>query len=75
MSILHNYTILKPIGEGTFGKVKRNSNLVATHKLTGQRVAIKYIKKSAAKGMGIEKNICREVKISKRFSHPNIVKM
>lgn len=75
MSELENYVILSSIGEGAFGKVKRKSYSVAKHRLTEQKVAIKFIKKSVAKSLNLETNIIREVRISKKFSHPYIVKM
>lgn len=65
----NNYVIIKTIGRGNFAKVK-----LAYHKPTGVEVAIKVINKSQMTPQSLSK-IEREVKIMKRISHPNIVKL
>lgn len=64
-----NYVFQKTIGEGNFAKVK-----LATHKLTGQEVAVKVIDKSVLDEKKLSK-LYREVKIMKGLHHPNIVKL
>ncbi|KAI8138004.1 kinase-like domain-containing protein [Fennellomyces sp. T-0311] len=56
------YSIGETIGEGTFGKVK-----LGTHKLTGQKVAIKRISKQHAP------MVAREIHLHRQLKHPNIV--
>ncbi|CAO3597340.1 unnamed protein product [Absidia cylindrospora] len=58
------YTIGDTIGEGTYGKVK-----LATHKLTGQHVAVKKINKQHAS------MIAREIHHHRQLEHPNIVRI
>ncbi|XP_066375896.1 cyclin-dependent kinase F-4-like [Miscanthus floridulus] len=62
------YTIIKEVGDGTFGSVWR-----ATNKESGEVVAIKKMKK---KYYSWEECInLREVKSLRRMNHPNIVKL
>ena len=75
MANLDNYTIIKNLGSGAFGHVKRNQNIVARHNLTNTQVAIKVIKKKLAKDQGVLRNIKLESKVLHEFSHPNIVKL
>jgi serine/threonine protein kinase len=75
MANLDNYKIVKNLGSGAFGNVKRNTHLVAQHILTQQFVAIKIIKKQLAREQGSLNNIKREARYLKTFSHPNIIKL
>ena len=75
MSELKNYSILKYLGEGGYGKVKCNNNIVAKNIVTQQKVAIKYIKISLIKSKNLVKNLIREAKILRKFNHPYIVKL
>ncbi|CAG8446839.1 13735_t:CDS:2 [Dentiscutata heterogama] len=59
-----NYILEDTIGEGTYGKVK-----LATHKLTGQKVAIKIIPKIHAE------NLTREIHHHRYLHHPNIISL
>ncbi|CAG8694138.1 3335_t:CDS:2, partial [Gigaspora margarita] len=59
-----NYILENTIGEGTYGKVK-----LATHKLTGQKVAIKIIPKIHAE------NLTREIHHHRYLHHPNIISL
>jgi len=65
-----NYKYIKTIGEGTFGKVK-----LATHILTGEKVAIKILEKNLIKGKNEYERIEREIKYLKLFNHPNIIQI
>ncbi|CAG8609755.1 15880_t:CDS:10 [Funneliformis mosseae] len=59
-----NYVLEKTLGEGSYGKVK-----LATHKLTGRKVAIKIIPKIHAE------NLTREIHHHRYLHHPNIISL
>lgn len=63
------YDLEKSVGEGNFAKVK-----LATHTLTGQKVAVKIIDKSKLDKQ-TSKKLFREVRIMKMLNHPNIVRL
>ena len=67
---LENYTFIKTIGEGTFGKVK-----LAIHKLTQEKVAIKILEKKKINNEKDLERIKKEIKYLKMLNHPNIVKI
>ena len=69
-NVITNYKYIKTIGEGTFGKVK-----LATHILTGEKVAIKILEKNLIKGKSEYERIEREIKYLKLFNHPNIIQI
>lgn len=75
MAGLENYKILKTLGTGTFGKVERKFYLVAEHLITKAKVAIKFILKEASKDYALDIKTIREIKILKRFNHPNIIRL
>ena len=58
------------IGEGTFGKVK-----LATHILTGQKVAIKILEKDRITDKKDIERVSREIHILKKIRHPNLVQL
>ena len=60
----------KTIGEGTFGKVK-----VATHILTGEKVAIKILEKERIIDVADVERVAREIHILKLIRHPNIIQL
>ncbi|TYH42705.1 hypothetical protein ES332_D11G080400v1 [Gossypium tomentosum] len=64
------YKLGRRIGIGTFGKVK-----IAEHVLTGHKVAIKILKLTKIKNMGMEETVRREIKISRLFMHPHIIRL
>jgi len=67
---LTNYTFIKTIGEGTFGKVK-----LALHNLTQEKVAIKILEKNKIRDKKDLERIEKEIKYMKMLNHPNIVKI
>ena len=67
---LENYSFLKTIGEGTFGKVK-----LAMHKITQEKVAIKILEKKKINSKKDLERIEKEIKYLKILNHPNIVKI
>eukprot|EP01114_Cavostelium_apophysatum_P005410 TRINITY_DN1635_c0_g1_i1.p1 TRINITY_DN1635_c0_g1~~TRINITY_DN1635_c0_g1_i1.p1 ORF type:complete len:642 (+),score=120.86 TRINITY_DN1635_c0_g1_i1:150-2075(+) len=64
---LGNYVVEKTIGQGSYGKVK-----VATHKDTGDRFAVKILRKDRIQDLD---RVRREIDIMKEVDHPNIVKL
>eukprot|EP01094_Clydonella_sp_ATCC50884_P025484 TRINITY_DN670_c1_g1_i1.p1 TRINITY_DN670_c1_g1~~TRINITY_DN670_c1_g1_i1.p1 ORF type:complete len:390 (+),score=108.39 TRINITY_DN670_c1_g1_i1:121-1170(+) len=64
-----HYDLGKVIGKGGFSVV-----VEATEKATGEKFAVKCIKKTMVEGEDI-KLLRREIKIMKRVNHPNILKL
>jgi 5'-AMP-activated protein kinase catalytic alpha subunit len=65
------YRVLgKTLGEGTFGKVK-----LATHILTGEKVAIKMLEKQKIVDQSDIERVTREIQILKQVRHPNLVQL
>ena len=69
LSGIGDYVFDRTVGEGQFGKVK-----VATHKLSGMRVAIKIINKLKLTADTL-RMVHREVAIMKMLRHPNIIRL
>ena len=69
-SILSNYTIIKDLGEGTFGKVK-----LGVHVPTKEKVAIKILEKEKIVDEGDRERVSREIQILKIIRHPNITQL
>lgn len=65
-----NYIIDKNLGKGTFGDVK-----LATHVLTGEKVAIKILEKAKISREEDFNRVVREIQVLKMLNHPNIVKL
>ena len=63
-----HYVFGKTLGEGTFGKVK-----LATHLLTGEKVAIKILEKSKIVDKSDIERVSREIQILKIIRHPHII--
>ncbi|KAI9342034.1 kinase-like domain-containing protein [Obelidium mucronatum] len=63
------YDLEKAVGEGNFAKVK-----LATHCLTGEKVAVKIIDKEKLDS-ATAKKLFREVRIMKLLNHPHIVRL
>ena len=60
----------KTLGKGTFGKVK-----LATHTLTGEKVAIKILEKEKIVDVADVERVYREIHILKLIRHPNIIQL
>lgn len=75
MSSLASYRILRSLGGGTFGKVKRNFYSVAKHMITSALVAIKVLNKSEIRSKNLTVKVKREIEILSSFHHPNIVRL
>ena len=85
-SKLGEYTVIKDIAEGTFGKVKSTSCtllpqapltlcLVATHTITGHKVAMKYISKAEIQREKTKTRVRREFEYMRTLRHPHITKL
>uniref|UniRef100_V5EXJ8 non-specific serine/threonine protein kinase n=1 Tax=Kalmanozyma brasiliensis (strain GHG001) TaxID=1365824 RepID=V5EXJ8_KALBG len=64
LKMVGNYTLQRPIGEGTFGKVR-----LGLHRLTNTRVAIKQIPKAQSA------SLTREIHHHRRLHHPNVMQL
>jgi len=70
-TVIGDYQILKRIGIGSTAKVK-----LGQHKVTGQKAAIKIMKKKRFQEQpNLGEKIRREVSLMKVFNHPNLLKL
>ncbi|KAG6840085.1 hypothetical protein C0991_009062 [Blastosporella zonata] len=69
-SKLGEYTVIQDIAEGTFGKVK-----MATHTITGHKVAMKYISKAVIHREKTKTRVRREFEYMRTLRHPHIIKL
>eukprot|EP00592_Proboscia_alata_P008265 CAMPEP_0194351992 /NCGR_PEP_ID=MMETSP0174-20130528/366_1 /TAXON_ID=216777 /ORGANISM="Proboscia alata, Strain PI-D3" /LENGTH=745 /DNA_ID=CAMNT_0039119765 /DNA_START=80 /DNA_END=2317 /DNA_ORIENTATION=+ len=60
----------KNLGIGAFGKVK-----VATHAITGHKVAVKILNKAKIKQLGMEEKVQREINILHLCTQPHIIRL
>ncbi|KDR86014.1 hypothetical protein GALMADRAFT_205245 [Galerina marginata CBS 339.88] len=67
---LGEYTVIQDIAEGTFGKVK-----MATHTITGHKVAMKYISKAVIQREKTKTRVKREFEYMRTLRHPHIIKL
>ncbi|KAF2786623.1 Pkinase-domain-containing protein [Melanomma pulvis-pyrius CBS 109.77] len=67
---LGQYTIVKTLGEGSFGKVK-----LATHQVSGQKVALKIINRKKLVTRDMAGRIEREIQYLQLLRHPHIIKL
>lgn len=70
MNRLHQYSFVRNIGEGSFGKVK-----LARHKITGQEVAMKTISRRKLISRDMAGRIEREIQYLQLLRHPHIIKL
>ncbi|XP_027351423.1 SNF1-related protein kinase catalytic subunit alpha KIN10-like [Abrus precatorius] len=68
--VLPNYKLGKTLGIGSFGKVK-----VAENVFTGQKVAIKILKRRTIKNMEMEEKVRREIEVLRLLIHPQIIQL
>jgi 5'-AMP-activated protein kinase catalytic alpha subunit len=64
------YVLGKNLGIGAFGKVK-----LATHSVTGHKVAVKILNKAKIKQLGMEEKVQREINILHLCTHPHIIRL
>ena len=67
---LDQYTILRTLGEGSFGKVK-----LAVHKSSGQKVALKIISRKKLISRDMTGRVEREIEFLQLLRHPHIIKL
>ena len=67
---LGQYTIVRTLGEGSFGKVK-----LATHQVSGQKVALKIINRKRLVTRDMAGRIEREIQYLQLLRHPHIIKL
>lgn len=67
---LGQYTVVKTLGEGSFGKVK-----LAVHQVTGQKVALKIINRKKLITRDMAGRIEREIQYLQLLRHPHIIKL
>ncbi len=68
-----NYVLGRLLGEGTFAKVR-----LAVHLPSGERVAVKIIKKRKTSGgrqRELKRMVHREVKLHRRLEHPHVAQL
>lgn len=65
-----HYQILNTIGSGSFGKVK-----LATHTVTGHKVAMKIINRGKIADLDMGGRVKREIQYLKLLRHPHIIKL
>lgn len=64
------YTVLRTLGEGSFGKVR-----LATHNGTGQQVALKIITRKKLISRDMAGRVEREIEYLQLLRHPHIIKL
>lgn len=67
---LSQYTIVKTVGEGSFGKVK-----LAIHNITKQKVALKIISRKNLTNRDMQGRVEREIAYLQLLRHPHIIKL
>lgn len=67
---LGQYTVVKTLGEGSFGKVK-----LAVHQISGQQVALKIINRKKLVTRDMAGRIEREIQYLQLLRHPHIIKL
>lgn len=67
---LGQYTIVRTLGEGSFGKVK-----LAVHQVSGQKVALKIISRRKLVTRDMAGRIEREIQYLQLLRHPHIIKL
>ena len=58
------------LGAGSFGRV-----FLMEHRQTGEKVAVKTLKKERIAELGMQEKVRREIKILLRVKHPNIIRL
>ncbi|KAI9805618.1 MAG: Protein kinase [Piccolia ochrophora] len=67
---LGQYSIIKTLGEGSFGKVK-----LAVHQVSGQKVALKIISRKKLISRDMAGRVEREISYLQLLRHPHIIKL
>jgi carbon catabolite-derepressing protein kinase len=64
------YTVIRTLGEGSFGKVK-----LAVHGVSGQEVALKIISRKKLISRDMAGRVEREIQYLQLLRHPHIIKL
>ena len=64
------YTVGELLGRGGFGEVR-----VGTNQLTGEKVALKFLRKADILSVGAAERTSTEIQCLATLSHPNIIKL
>jgi carbon catabolite-derepressing protein kinase len=64
------YSVIRTLGEGSFGKVK-----LAVHRVTGQQVALKIIARKKLISRDMAGRVEREIEYLQLLRHPHIIKL
>ncbi|XP_076338511.1 5'-AMP-activated protein kinase catalytic subunit alpha-2-like [Tachypleus tridentatus] len=64
------YILRETLGFGSFGKVK-----IASHEITGHKVAVKILNRRKIKHLEVAEKISKEITHLKLFHHPHIIKL
>lgn len=64
------YSVVRTLGEGSFGKVK-----LAVHRVTGQQVALKIITRKKLISRDMAGRVEREIEYLQLLRHPHIIKL
>jgi serine/threonine protein kinase len=70
LSSVGPYSVGEVLGRGGFGEVREGTN-----QLTGEKVALKFIKKSDIQSMGAVEKAAVEIKCQSILRHQNIIKL
>ncbi len=68
ISAFYDYT--KDLGLGTFSKV-----VLCTHRITGEKVAIKVLDKASIQSEEDCERMSREIRIMRKIRHPNCIQL
>ncbi|CBN75286.1 Serine/threonine protein kinase [Ectocarpus siliculosus] len=69
-AVVGAYKVNEFLGKGGFGEVR-----VGEHQLTGERVALKFLRKSAIADMGAAERTTTEIQCLTALKHPNIIRL
>lgn len=68
--VLPAYVARMQLGAGSFGRV-----FLMEHRTTGDRVAVKTLKKERIVELGMQDKVLREIRILLRLKHPHIIRL
>ncbi|CAM9367922.1 unnamed protein product, partial [Discosporangium mesarthrocarpum] len=69
-AVVSGYKVCEFLGKGGFGEVR-----VGEHQVTGDRVALKFLRKSEIADMGAAERTTTEIQCLTALKHPNIIRL
>ncbi len=69
-STIGGYSIGKLLGKGGFGEVR-----VGVHQVTGEKIALKFLRKSDIASIGAAERTSTEIQCLMILRHPNIIRL